>query len=397
MSYTERSRTLPYYSYYGSTWSGTQCGPTYQYGPVEMLAGDEYVKSYRGPKEYITFRGKKVKKYHAFTRYKWECSQGTFMACDERTPGVFNSVNYDYLPTGFLQRQNDENLYPGYPELLTYNQMNSYGSTLRDHVISDMYGKANSPRFQTAVFLAELDETLVGMRKLLVGAAKTLWKGENAWKHVKHFSLNSEELWLWYRYALMPAILECNDLMEALKPPVEETTASDGDAFEDTLSGEIASNGWFGYWDTSVSWKGDLKFRCGGRLDIESKFDLFTWGLGPADIVAAAWERIPFSFIFDWFVKLGDWLAAIRPTDITYAQSYASFALDIMYTFESEEWVNLTGEPCYVHVFLQDRIIDIEPPKLPLIDKRWANITRSVDLIALTTGILKGILSKRRH
>lgn len=132
-------------------------------------------------------------------------------------------------------------------------------------------------------------------------------------------------------------------------------------------------------------------------MDAVRMSDPYSWGTGPADLVAASWERIPYTFVFDWFIQLGDWLASHRPTDNIFAQSYASYALDVKYFLDSPQWKNVDGTAAYVHFYLMKRIIDIEPPKLPLLDKRWAKITRSVDLIALTVGILKGVLTKRRR
>lgn len=36
-------------------------------------------------------------------------------------------------------------------------------------------------------------------------------------------------------------------------------------------------------------------------------------GLRPRDIVPTVWETIPYSFVADWFVNIGDWLQAITP------------------------------------------------------------------------------------
>lgn len=48
-------------------------------------------------------------------------------------------------------------------------------------------------------------------------------------------------------------------------------------------------------------------------------------GSRPQDTVQLIWEKIPFSFVADWFVNIGDWLQAITPDPfITYKGSWAT-------------------------------------------------------------------------
>jgi hypothetical protein len=134
---------------------------------------------------------------------------------------------------------------------------------------------------------------------------------------------------------------------------------------------------------------------CGGAIDIYSRYDPHEWGTSAQDIVAAAWERIPFSFVADWFINVGDWLASLRSLEIAYAQSYATYAIESR-TFLQEGTDVYMDESPVLYSYLQERIVNLEPPPFPLIDKKWANCTRMIDLISLTIGMLKGILKRRR-
>lgn len=50
--------------------------------------------------------------------------------------------------------------------------------------------------------------------------------------------------------------------------------------------------------------------RAGMLLEVTSKLDQFqaSVGLSPADILSTVWELIPYSFVFDYFVNVGQWL-----------------------------------------------------------------------------------------
>jgi hypothetical protein len=277
------------------------------------------------------------------------------------------------------------------------DDVSAIGENFRNMVIRDMYTKANSPRWNTAKFMAELGETLVSIRDLFMGAVKTLAKSGQAWKYVKHFSLNSEELWLWYRYALLPAMLDAEELMGALKPPKEINRVQDGLREEYDVSGTSTSGDWFRTKSTTeVTTRGKQRVGCGGAMDIISKMDTSPWGTSSWDVVLGIAEVIPFGFVLNWFVNFEDWLASLRDADVIFAQSYATYAIDCRYEFEIEKGVMTNGNHV-MHIYQQERIINVEPPSLPLIDKHWVTLLRTVDAITLTTGILKGILRKRRR
>lgn len=90
---------------------------------------------------------------------------------------------------------------------------------------------------------------------------------------------------------------------------------------------------------------------------------------------------------------MGAWLDTLRELDIVYAQSYATYAVDAQVTLFPGTDVSLDFNPTG-RMFLQKRIINVEPPPLPLVDARWLNTLRVLDSISLSAAILKGIVSK---
>jgi hypothetical protein len=370
------------------------CGTSASQKTAYDYESREIVETYRGKPKFVWVGQQKRKAFHLFYRFRMTQSQTAGHWC-----GVGRNTYWGQgFPMSWLHLYDKDYAGFGGSDVppVTAPMLKEIGEHYRDFAIRDVFAKANAPSFNTAVFLAELTETLVGIRALLVGAVKVLLKSGEAWKAVKHFSLNSEELWLWYRYALLPCILEVQTMVEAIQDSIPSSRVQDGGREKFELDGELGCifhRGLSKEFNATVAWKAKVKVGCGSCLDIHTSFDPHKWGTSLNDIVLGAWNVIPFSFLFDWFVNLGDWISSLRQIDIHYAQSYATYAVETEVEFDHGSFI-FESNVLKTHSFLQQRIVDIEPPPLPMIDKDWANMTRTCDLISLTVGMLKGILKK---
>lgn len=356
----------------------------------------EYVDSYRGPMQFVEVRQKRRKKFHTFDRYRFLATQGLWKMCDGTNVAVYEREPIQRFMRDYYNFGDNSALVQGDKVHVSPEALEELCEPYRDATIRDMFIKVNSPRFNTAVFLAELGETVGSIHLLLKGALGTLLKEGKALKYVKHFALHPEELWLWYRYALVPAMLDIEDFIAAIKPPKEIDRVQDGfrKEWDDYL--HVHTGNWWYYQPAQWRVHAEYKLGVGGAMDILHRFDPSPWGTSAHDVLSAAWEIVPFSFIFDWFVNLGDWLASVREIDVSYAQSYATYAIEAKYDFESLNG-EMLGENPQISVFRQRRVIELEPPSLPLVDKDWANVLRTVDLISLSAAILKSLLQKRRR
>jgi hypothetical protein len=272
--------------------------------------------------------------------------------------------------------------------------MAELGEELRAAVIRDMYNKLNSPRFDGAVFVAELEESLTSIAKLLGGAAMSLVKTRVARKNLKNLLSNPEGLWLWFRYMLMPTMMDVESIISALNTQPKIDRVQDGNRIEESSTGTAGQ-----YWSYNrdyldMKWQSSVKGGFGGAIDVSARSDPNPYGFGSIDLVRAAWERIPFSFIFDWFVNVGDWLQSLRSLEVAIVQSYATYAIESKTIMLPGSYQTLDGD-AELTCFFMERIIDVEPPNLPLIDKRWMNVLRIIDSISLIIGTLKGILKRR--
>jgi len=365
----------------------------------------ECVESYRGPHRYIDVGSKRRRVFNDFSRYKWKFSPPNLYHVCEFGPTYIQWVE-DFGLADFMGQLNLADPYVNYgtkwsgdlPPVGLY-ALDKWGQEVREPVIRDMFAKANSPRFNTAVFLAELDETIVGINGLFKNCLGSLWKTRIAKKNLKHLVLNPHELWLWYRYMLVPTMLDVEDLISAFQTQVKIDRIQDGSPKEKLeIDGTFTRLGYgAGYYNIDFVYEAEVTCSAGGALDILMRYDPSPWGTSSHDVLMAVWERIPFSFIFDWFVNVGDWLQSLRQIEIQYAQSYASYAVEsIVRVTSCDPYQKFSGADIRFDSFLMKRKIDLEPPSLPLIDKRWRNTLRTLDLISLSIGTLKGVLTRRK-
>jgi len=396
--------------YYGYAGRNTACGAYYANKSNSNICRTESVNSYRGKHQYIQIGRKRRKVFHDFSVYKmlWNSPQTWWYCGSQRGDRIYSTDSFARCNVPLITGLKDSPTYPSATwmtyfggsqlPLCTEKRLADFGAEMREFVIRDLYIKATSPRFDGAVFLAELDETLVGIHKLLLGSVKSLFKAREMRRNIKNLVLNPEDLWLWWRYMLMPTMMDVENLLQAIKPQEVIDRVQDGDRIEpEKTRGTTYSHKWFSYQDVTIEypWEQTLKAGFGGAIDIYSRSDPHEWGTSSWDVLRATLERIPFSFVADWFLNLSDWLSSLRSLEIVYAQSYATYAVDVEIKFPTGTDVGQAGMPIS-HYYLMNRVTNVEPPSLPLVDKRWRNCLRTIDLISLTIGMLKGILKRRR-
>jgi hypothetical protein len=388
-------------------WRGynAACGSVFKDRWSTFQPMSSYVTSYRGDVQYIQIGSKRRKVFHPFERWKIEFSpeKQTGYTCPE-VPGCGSERLWgeNFMVKNWLDKMP---VYPNTTAVYYYGDccpfvhrtgMINYGNEIRDFVIRDLYIKANAPTFDGAVFVAELDETLKEIHRIFKGAAAGLLRRGRKSHPIRNIILNPEDMWLWWRYFLMPAMMDAEDLMAALKGRTKIDRVQDGDRSD----GYQELNG-TGYYtgamcmDQPCQWRSRYKYGAGGAIDMYSRFDPHPWGTSSWDVVRATWERIPWSFVFDWFVNVGDWLASLREIEIEYAQSYATYAIEAETKVSFPTWV-MDHNEVTINTLLISRIINLEPPIHPLVDKNWQNVLRTLDLISLTVGTIKSVLKRRK-
>lgn len=121
--------------------------------------------------------------------------------------------------------------------------------------------------------------------------------------------------WLEGRYGWRPFIFDIMSMIEAAKSrPVRFTARA-----KDVRSGTISQyNGtmslYIGCGATGMHVDGTLyrRLRVGSTVDYHVDLGLDALSFGLFDILGTGWELIPYSFVIDWFINLGDQLQALQ-------------------------------------------------------------------------------------
>jgi len=146
--------------------------------------------------------------------------------------------------------------------------------------------------------------------------------------------------WLEYKYGWMPLLMDVKGAAEffaqqhVIRPPRFNVSASElfakndhwQEAFEPYGGGSPAMQ----QHSTSCVVKVKVKIWC----ELSSPHLSEMQQLGLTNPALVAWELVPFSFVFDWFISVGDWLTAMTAQQgVTITRKMFSFEDSRGYTF----------------------------------------------------------------
>lgn len=122
------------------------------------------------------------------------------------------------------------------------------------------------------------------------------------------------DVWLNFRYNIMPTVLTIEDILKTLD--------ESGSTFHRWREGSTLSRK--GIVDPPDGWSvntTDLEytFRCFIKRKIKGQSHDF-WSLSSTNLLVTAWELVPASFIFDWFIKVGDLLASLGTPNYSFEE-----------------------------------------------------------------------------
>lgn len=118
--------------------------------------------------------------------------------------------------------------------------------------------------------------------------------------------------WLTYSYGLKPLIQDIYTSMEILtKDDNHRLTPHEG-------KGRCQIDRYGQYWYTTgtpVNWRnqGEVVARCGGTVLVTNPNHMKLSSLGLTNPLTWVYELVPWSFVLDWFVNVGDVLAGMAP------------------------------------------------------------------------------------
>lgn len=141
----------------------------------------------------------------------------------------------------------------------------------------------------------------------------------------KDFNLLSDptKLWLEYRYGWSPLVLDIEDTMKAIYAqelrdsltPKAYTRVTSNEWHEKTqvVPGTTSIGG--GTWTCSTVYTHKVEAHAYAKYQVTNQAGVMNrlMEFGLFDVPRATWELVPFSFVVDWFIPIGNYLAAIQP------------------------------------------------------------------------------------
>lgn len=204
-------------------------------------------------------------------------------------------------------------------------------SNLKTRVYTQLMADVSSADFDLSTNLAEAKETVDmfktmiprlfdsyrNLRRTYVNVPKEAFKRglskRRFKKMLKELPDEATSYWLLYRYGIMPAKYAVDDLQKAISrenPVFETIRAGDSDKLD-------LPQGWTGKAQAKAHavWKGKFSSSSPKRTSM--------W------LPTTAYELVPFSFVADWFVNVGNLLQQLRPVPTVYSNSCISCKTEI--------------------------------------------------------------------
>lgn len=185
---------------------------------------------------------------------------------------------------------------------------------LASSVVNQAAARAASARWDVLTFLAELREsveTIAEIGKRFNHLTETMaveasYFRRNPWTRFR-------QLWLGSRFGVRPMMYDARDAALAIfdSKAAEKFTRGSAHATMDINEVATTTYDFYGRWimrqDESLVGKRTYRGLAYCKADLMVGPDI------GADPLVTAWELVPYSFVVDWFIGIGDYVTSIRP------------------------------------------------------------------------------------
>lgn len=301
--------------------------------PYRFLTKSGTVYSWRGKPRQKDRNGWIAPNDFEVTEVKWK-------------PGLFDLTVY--------HRSGNTLVWEGYPALEKsswFNRAPYYGAVQEavskaeramEQAKAEAYAEANSPsKCPGLTWIAEGKESAQWLAKIAKKARKAtmayilktrnIKRGKKKGVSAKEIADQLSDAWLTYRYAITPLALQIQDMLELFADKQEKL---------EVVSGYIKTEQHINEYSGTMNWYGQnveiirtdtIKIVGACKLypsASKSQDKLSAYGITPWDAVLAAWEVTKLSFVIDWFVNVGDFLAAYRPGGANIAYQSNTYVIE---------------------------------------------------------------------
>jgi hypothetical protein len=181
--------------------------------------------------------------------------------------------------------------------------------------------KSNAHDADILIDVAEFSKTLRMLRDPIQLSSAFLKKIQLGKRGIKTLDVNdavayANGLWLQYRYGIRPLVSTVNGVVKALlrtyAPKRQTYRGKDNSLKSVSQSTGTCSVGTVVPFDYAVTQTDEVSIRTGLLLEDDVVFTQ-ALGIDASGMLALPWELVPFSFVADWFVNVGDFLGALAP------------------------------------------------------------------------------------
>jgi hypothetical protein len=193
-------------------------------------------------------------------------------------------------------------------------------STLRDlksEVATEMLNKRGRSDSNLYESLAELDKTVGMFERPISRISRTLNRAAQAKREGKFLGYTVDgvsNLWLAYRYGIVPALNDIQGIVDGLKEKTEKRRATTRAKKGFEVSKTIGGTGVLSILTMTYQVKVTESYTV--RAMSLDEFSTSLWeniGFTQKGLITVPWELVKYSFVADWFVNIGDFIGAIVP------------------------------------------------------------------------------------
>jgi hypothetical protein len=213
-----------------------------------------------------------------------------------------------------------------YPAVINHD-----GDKMRQIALTKVYANINKSGIMAGEVMSDIGMTMQMLRRPFGGAVKLVgkmltYRNRNIGKTAASAAKASANAWLEYRYGWRPLVTDAMKVISDVeqiklnyRPPrlVARSQETDGSTMTVSFADVLLPNSSLRASGTCSRF---VQVRASAGVLYQSAITGSTsaamakvLGTRTRDLPATVWEVIPFSFVMDWFVNVGDWVQAVTP------------------------------------------------------------------------------------
>lgn len=231
----------------------------------------------------------------------------------------------------------------------------AWSSLLQQEAVNKSYAKIMKSDLDVGEMVAELKETVEGLINPLKGL-RTLIKQYNSLKKTSDLKRLADladagsSTWLEWRYGIRPLIQSIQDIIESVNSQTREFNGKMRKRRGQTSVKQSLRKVSFSTSAGHVTFSGEMiistkkwctasaAYTLPSPLTVEERY-----GLDILSLPGIAWERVPLSFVVDWFLNVGQWLDALK----TYVSKATIHGVSVTTRWDTEIKVNANSYLVY--------------------------------------------------